>query len=435
MGKLGYMRLAGVSAVALLSGLALTEQANAGSFGVREQSAYYQGMSFAGSAAGGDISSMFWNSAATASLPGFNTSTNATVAFGSADMHAEGGSLFYANPLHDANIGTDAFIPASYTTYQLNDRLFVGLATNAPFGFITKPDAAWSGISAGTTSKIFSFDINPTVAYKLTPELTIGIGAQVEYFKIKLSRGVGIAPRNYTASDWGVGGTAGVIWQPTSRTSFGLGYRSSVGVDVEGTYRLPSYGFGTTATGAISLPDEVTFSVRHALTPRLTVLGSVEWQNWSRVDNVRAISTPSPYCPGGVCETLHLNYQDGWLYSVGAEYAYSPSLTLRTGVAFETSPITNETRNILIPDSDRIHASAGLTYKYSDRISVDLAYTHIFFDDAPFCIAATATSHCASTTPSAAKVLYGSADVAVDLVSVGLKYKSSDPIVPLEPYK
>jgi long-chain fatty acid transport protein len=244
-----------------------------------------------------------------------------------------------------------------------------------------------------------------------------------------------VPARGYSADDWGVGATLGAIWQPTPRTSFGVGYRSGVDVSVQGTYRLPTVPFATTATGDLSLPDELTFSARHALTQQLTVLATVEWQNWSKVDNVRAMSTPSPVCVAGVCETLHLNYQDGWLYSVGAEYAYSPTLQLRTGLAYEVSPITDHTRNILIPDSNRVHASVGATYKWSERISIDFAYSHIFFDNAPFCIAATATSHCDAATLPAAKLLTGSADVAVDLVSLGFKYKTSDPMAMLEPYK
>ena len=38
-----------------------TAQANAGAFAIREQSTYGQGTSFAGVAAGGSLSSMFWN--------------------------------------------------------------------------------------------------------------------------------------------------------------------------------------------------------------------------------------------------------------------------------------------------------------------------------------------------------------------------------------
>ena len=46
-----YVRLAAVSAAALIVGAALTE-AHAGAFGIREQSTQFQGGSFAGDAAG-----------------------------------------------------------------------------------------------------------------------------------------------------------------------------------------------------------------------------------------------------------------------------------------------------------------------------------------------------------------------------------------------
>ena len=65
--------------------------AQAGGFGVREQSAYFLGTAFAGSAAGGDISSMYWNSAATAASPGCNLSANLTGIFAQGDLTAPAG--------------------------------------------------------------------------------------------------------------------------------------------------------------------------------------------------------------------------------------------------------------------------------------------------------------------------------------------------------
>jgi len=449
MGTSKFVRLACVSAAALLAGTALTHEASAGSFGVREQSAYFQGMSFAGTAAGGDISSMFWNSAATATLPGFNTSSNGTIAFGDADLTATGGALTGLPLPKSANNGTDAFIPASYATYQLNDRLWAGLAMNAPFGFITKPDRIWSGNAVADTSKIFSLNLNPTLAYKITPTLTVGVGAQVEYFKIRLTRdgfgaGTGTSWRSYSADDWGVGATAGLLWEPREGTTIGVGYRSRVDLELEGSYKRdaatvvgPGGGLvtsasrvRTTATGELSLPDELSISLRQKLTERLAVLGTVEWQGWSGIGNVKAVSGA---CTNGVCETLNLNYRDGWKYAIGFEYLYSPTLTLRTGASYEVSPIDDKTRNILIPDSDRIGVSVGASYKYSDKITVDLAYSHLFFDEGSYCIASGGTSsHCGN---GGTTVLAGTTDVAVDLVSVGLKYRWSDPVPALEPYK
>jgi long-chain fatty acid transport protein len=311
------------------------------------------------------------------------------------------------------------------------------LGINAPFGIVTKSDSSWAGTPIAGTSKVFSTDFNPTLAYKLTPELTIGVGLQVEYFFLKINHGsfntVLGAPltgtRSYEAEDWGFGVTAGILWQPTRATSIGLGYRSAVGVDVSGTYAkgpgaLTGPGFTTSATGNLTLPDEVTLSVRQNVSRQLALLGTVEWQNWSRVQNVAATSAG---CAGGVCEVLNLNYRDGWFYSIGAEYAYSPWLTLRTGIAYESSPIQDSTRDILLPDSNRVHLGLGASYKYSDKVTIDLGYSHLFFQDGTFCIANAAlnggSSHCSTATPAGAVLLSGKTDVSTDLLSFGLKYK------------
>ena len=122
-----------------------------------------------------------------------------------------------------------------------------------------------------------------------------------------------------------------------------------------------------------------------------------------------------------------LTYRDGWYFSVGGEYAYSPAIMLRAGVAYETSPIKDSTRDILLPDSNRVFLNLGGTYKYSAKISLDIGYSHIFFDDAPFCIASAAlnggTTHCNASTPTAAVLLRGSSDSSADIVALGMKYK------------
>jgi long-chain fatty acid transport protein len=442
---------------ALITEAAAVNEANAGAFAIREQSTYFTGDANAGSAAGGDISSMYWNSAATATLPGTNSSSSYYGILGSAPEHATGGSLSKLGLPDSTDVGTNALVTSSYLTYQYNDRLYLGVALNAPFGFITKPDnSPWAGSAIANTSRVFTIEANPTIAYKITPELTIGVGAQVEYFEIKLNRSALVEPgvgavsssRYYQADDVGAGATAGVIWQPAPGTSLGVGYRSAVSVNPSGIFSTSSFtavppavpvptfvpSILTNATASLSLPDQVTASFRQVLTQQLTVLGTVEWQDWSRIGNV---SSTSAACLGGICETLNLNYRDGWFFSLGAEYAYDPQWSFRTGVGYEISPITDSNRDILLPDSNRVHLNVGATYKWSDKIAVNVAYSHIFFDNAPFCIASpvgTGTTHCVSGAAASSVLLSGNADPSVDIVSIGLNYKLSGP-APLEPLK
>jgi long-chain fatty acid transport protein len=336
-------------------------------------------------------------------------------------------------------VGSDVVVPASYLACQYSDRLFIGVALNSQFGLLTKPDdLAWAGSPIAVTSKVFSTNFNPTVAYKLTPALTVGVGLQVEYFRIRLNHGSFASPllgtlvgsRSFEADDWGLGATAGLLWQPLPGTSVGLGFRSAVSLEVEGGFRrvpglLSAPAVSTDVTADLTLPEQVTLSFRQAMAPGWAVLGTVEWTNWSRLGDVSALAAGCG--PTGVCEVLNLNYRDGWLFALGAEYAYSPALLLRAGVAYEISPIENDTRDILVPDSNRVFLSLGASYKYSEQIVVDVAYSHVFFEDARFCMASAAanagSTHCNAGTPPAAILLRGDVDSSVDIISVGLRYR------------
>ncbi len=53
------------------------------------------------------------------------------------------------------------------------------------------------------------------------------------------------------------------------------------------------------------------------------------------------------------------------------------------GAAYEKSPVTDQVRIPTLPDNDRFWLSAGATYKWSPKITLDFAYSHIFVKNAP----------------------------------------------------
>jgi long-chain fatty acid transport protein len=137
----------------------------------------------------------------------------------------------------------------------------------------------------------------------------------------------------------------------------------------------------------------------------LRLLGTIEWTNWSRFSSIPIEGTPF---------SLDGNWHDSWLYAAGLEYDVSQKLTMRTGLAFEKSPIQNATERLVqVPDSDRWWASLGFTYRLSEKMAFDFAYTHIFFDDAPF----------NRTSLTGASTVVGEADQSADIISGSLKMR------------
>ena len=411
--------------------------ADAGGFAVREQSTEFQGMSFAGNgAAGGGLSGMFWNPAVAAFAPaGIYTEAHyaGIIARGEIEGDVFAGGVNLGLARESGDIAKDAIVPSSYLSYRINDRLVAAVSVNSPFGLVTEPsNRAWAGQTFARTSDIKTYNVAPTLAYRLTDTIAVAVGIQIQHIEGRLKSASGVTPtsRNLVihGDDTTFGMTAGINWAPMRGTSIGLGYRSSIDHTLEGMVSIPNSPVGPAAAGnaikgGITLPEIVTLSLRQMVSEKLTLLGTVEWSGWSRAEKFDVVcvrSTGNPvFCPAGngqLVRSLHLGWDDGWFFALGGEYAWSDRLTLRSGVAYEISPIQNpDERSLRVPDTDRLWASVGATYKWNDKISFDLAYTHIFgVGDGDI-----------DRTEGGLRFV-GEAEAQIDIISASLKVKLGD---------
>lgn len=362
--------------------------AQAGGFAVREQSTSAMGAAFAGAAAGGDMSSMYWNSAGVAdSDGGFDSESHYSLILPGGNMTAKAGTTpaLLAGPFdqESGNIGAIALVPASYYSYQLagiDPNLFVGLAINAPFGLTTEPENnTWVGAQLARTTGLFTLNANPMLGYRLAPGVSVGAGAQIQYIKgrFTFATGTPTGPSSeFEGEDFGFGFTLGAMLEPTASTKIGLGYRSQVDSTLDGSLFLAGITpAGIPGTVDIATPDIVTLSLRQSLTPSLRLLGTIEWTDWSDFAELQITSAvPLPAIPAG--------WEDGWFYSLGLESDVSEQLTLRAGLAYEQSPITTpEQRLVNVPDANRTWVSLGATYRWTTSWRFDVGYSHVFFEN------------------------------------------------------
>lgn len=474
------------SAIALSALLAAVAAARAGAFGIREQSATAQGESFAGVAAGsGGLSSIFWNPATITMTPGIQSEAHGSIIipyaniepdFATRDEIARLGSTiipvpptgplagrlgsfgpFGSAPTKSGNIGQTSLVPSTYSSYQISDRLWVGLSVNGPFGLVTKADPFWAGQVYGRSSRIFTLNATPTVGVKLTDWLSIGAGVQVQYIDVALSRAVPapvglsafqtsallargatlaqinqlnasiagltavspLAPSaRLTGDDIGVGYTLGATLTPWAGTEIGVGFRSSVHHELEGKL-APALGVVEPVRAPANLPEIVTVGLSQQIGAQWKLVAGYEWTNWSRIKDIPIVNK----LDGVVETTLNFRYRDGHFYSLGAEYQWSPRFAVRAGVAYEESPITNRTRSVNIPDNDRVWASIGASYKVTEKLSVDASYSHIFVKNAPVRLV--------PGNPQFVDPLFftGGTKPTIDIVSLAIKYRWDNPQV------
>ena len=81
-------------------------------------------------------------------------------------------------------------------------------------------------------------------------------------------------------------------------------------------------------------------------------------------------------------DSTDFKWNDSFLYSIGANYQTDDKWLIRSGLAYEKDATKDSTREVRIPSSNRIWASLGLNYKFSDGVQFDAAYVHQFFKNA-----------------------------------------------------
>jgi long-chain fatty acid transport protein len=389
-----------LSGIAFLALLALAESALAGGFAIREQSAEGQGAAFAGVAAGTNgLSSMFWNPATMSQHGNQGYVTESIASIIAPYSHAKNGgvgSVPSAGISDSGNVGELALVPASYWTYGLSDALTIGAAMTSPAGLTTDAKDTWRGAVHGDKSKVATYNFNPNVAYQLNDMFSVGLGAQIELMTVKLTSrqpGTGLQLLAANADDIGLGFTAGLLFEPTDTTDIGVGFRSSIRHTLKGKARKIGVADPFGISAKYDAPEMITLGIRQQVNDQLTLLGGVEWTNWSRFKDL----TITDNSTGAVVGTTAERWKDGWYYSVGAEYAASDVFTLRGGAAYEKSPVPDATRTPRAPDNDRVWLSLGAGYKLSDTMTANIAYSHVFVKNGRVDLPASASAPLALT--------------------------------------
>jgi long-chain fatty acid transport protein len=394
----------------------------AGGFINQSQSTVFNGMAYAGwGAAGGDPSSMFINPATMTQFPAFTTSTNLFGIFPYSKITGFGNTAAPPNnSISSGDIGQDAFSTASYYIMPLSRSVVVGLSVNSPFGFTTSPNTPWGGQNVSETTSLRTYTFTPSIAFKYSEALSFGFGIQAQYAKARIVSNAApppVAPGalvGLKGDGSGFGITAGVTYRPWAGTEIGLGYRSRINQELEGRFiGFPAPLGGSPIQGFLKLPDRVNLSVRQAINSQWDVLGTVEWQGWSRIGTSQL---KGPLVGLGPLRALPFEYKDGWFFALGSEYKYSPKLTLRGGVAYEIAPVSDRVRSTRLTDNDRLWTSIGMSYKWSERLTFNASYSHVFVKNAPINVVPGNPNF----NPLAPATFQGRAKSHVDIVSLGL---------------
>ncbi|MGA9993507.1 MAG: outer membrane protein transport protein [Thiobacillaceae bacterium] len=367
--QLAILVVTGLPGLTIASGFALTEQSASG-----------LGNAFAGAAASAeDASTIFFNPAGMTRLPDRQVAGALHLILPSA-KYSDGNPA--TNDGGDA--GSLAAVPNFYYVMALSPATRFGLGVNAPFGLKTDYDLGWAGQFSALKSDLKTINLNPSLATKLTDQLSVGIGLNIDYAKAELSNfvpplygGASAGTATVKADDWGVGANAGLLYELDSNTRIGFSYRSRIKHKLEGDATFAGSPLANTPiTADLTLPDIASLSIVKQISPALTLLGDVSYTAWSVFDKLTIVRST-----GTTLTSTTENWDDTWRFSMGATYRLNDALKLRGGLAYDQSPVPDAYRTPRIPDNDRTWVALGMGYQASKKDVIDVGYAHLFSKD------------------------------------------------------
>ena len=371
--------------------------ANAQALRFQPQGAAAAGQGNAFAAQADDASAIHFNPAGLTQLEGVQSSLGATLMGGSIkyksgtglDVRGDlGGSVSTPLPSSfylSANVGSLGIPSASAVT--------VGIGLTAPYGSSTRYPVDGVFNTAVTSAVLPLIDIKPTLAYKVTEDLSLGLGADIYTFSSFLGEGhveqrqagaglFGIplgASVEFNGKGTGVGMNASLLYTPIRNSdgkpvaSIGMVYRSQAVVPLRGALLVNGTKVADAST-SLALPP--IYTVAAAVWPVRT--GEREWKLELDVDVVGwksnkdlnvSLSTGSSIPQSQQWKTVQV-------VSVGTEYKWlNPSwlphwdVAARAGYTRTENPVPDLTFNpaTISLSSNTLSLGAGFLCRQGGR--------------------------------------------------------------------
>nr|WP_319535199.1 outer membrane protein transport protein [uncultured Vibrio sp.] len=384
-----------LSMTVALSLLGTASATHAAGFQLAEFSATGLGRAYAGEAAMADNASAQWrNPAMLTYLEGTQVSVGAI--YVNPNLDVNGDVDFYGNniPASSDDFAQDAIIPNFYLSHQYNDEFAVGLALGTNYGMETDLGTGFAASHFGNEASVTTMEANLNAAYKINDAVSIGGG--VRYILGEGSFGATTPEKNVAGlpqdttlkymegDDTAWGWQVGTAWQINDNHRVGFAYKSEVELKLQGHAEGIGFGFGTRLPQTrdngymyLTLPATAELASYHQVTELLALHTSFNWTDWSSFEKLEAHLDTA-----GTHMVKVENWKDNYRFAVGATYQFQPKLALRTGIAYDTSAVSDKNRTITIPETDRTWLSIGATYDWTKDFSLDAGFTYIIAKDA-----------------------------------------------------
>jgi long-chain fatty acid transport protein len=295
----------------------------------------------------------------------------------------------------DSNRGASP-VPALGLVLPIDDRLSFGIGAYGIAGMGV--DFAQNLYGGVTYSSYSQMRFAPGVAYRVTDALSVGATANVMYANMGYAAAEGLLQVSHqAASAFGIGATIGAQLRAMKGLTFGAAYETKSWFQEFG-FNVPAHQPLDPSTGLPAVnqngqpvilpagvdkvkfnqPSSATVGVAFAMLEPLTLAADVQWIRWSESNGQNLPEYSSDVTKTGAMP-WNLNWDDQWVFKVGAQYRATRMLALRAGYNYGKMPLdpNRAFENIAFPAVAEHHITAGLGLDVTDRFAVNLSAMYV----------------------------------------------------------
>lgn len=359
--------------LSLMLAALLSPSAMAGGLALYETSTANSALANAGAAARAQgAETIASNPAGMTKLEGTQLQVNGGVVYGDLELDLDNGGNNGGNALQTAPLGS------VYLTHAINDQWVAGFGMFGSHGLGIDYGDGWDGRGYAQSAKLTGIALAPSMAYRIDANWSVGASLIAMHGSLDTSLDVAAAGLNpiqgqgFSDSDWAYGASFGVLYELDQHSRIGLSYFSELKWKLEDQLftQVNLAGLGVD----MMIPQTITLSGYHQLNDQWALLASANWQQWSRFGDIDVNSAP-------YSTTVDMHYKDTWHLSLGTQFDVTPTLRLSSGIAYDSSAVSDADRTVNLPMGEGWRWGLGASYQLSPATKLEASYTLAWLGD------------------------------------------------------
>lgn len=309
-------------------------------------------------------------------------------------------------------------------SFRIFDGLQGGVAFYTPYGSGIEWLDNWPGAVLNQRCTLRAFTLQPSVAWRPLPGLSVGVGLMMTWGNVNLDKGLVTAssmdallgaleaagtgaamgiPAGYrfgttTPASVNLRGSAkpafgvnvGAMYDITKQITVGVNFRSKMNMTVEAGTAAVRYadelamailqkdlGIINQANFHAEMPCPYVLSFGAAYRPheRWTIAADAQLTGWNAYKSLDVEFLDERLRPYD--QHIEKDYRNSWMFKAGAQFAATSRLDLRAGLMVDTTPVPDDHYNPETPGTTRINPSAGFSFRPVKGLSVDFALMYV----------------------------------------------------------